>query len=112
MDITVLEPINVLEVPQLAIQLVTKQINKNKHINMFRDKSVKIITEKEEVMHIDGEPFRLGNEITIKTIPKGLKVITPKNPSRSIIEPIQYAIEEIHYNLLNDIKGVFNLNAR
>ncbi len=112
MDITILEPFNVLEVPQLAIQLFTKQINKNKHINMFRDKSVKIITEKEEVMHIDGEPFRLGNEITIKTIPKGLKVITPKNPSRSIIEPIQYAIEEIHYNLLNDIKGVFNLNAR
>ncbi len=112
MDITILEPFNTLEVPQLAIQLFTKQINKNRHITMIRDKSVRIVTEKEEVMHIDGEPVKLGTEINIHTVPRGLKVIIPKNPSKSIIEPIQYAIEEIHYNLLNDIKDVFKLNAK
>ena len=111
MDITILEPFNAFDVPQLAIQLFTKQINKNRHITTIKDKSVKIITENEEVMHIDGEPIKLGKEINIKTIPKGLKVITPRNPSKSIIEPIQYAIEEIHYNFLNDIRGVFKLNT-
>ena len=57
MDITILEPFNAFDVPQLAIQLFTKQINKNRHITTIKDKSVKIITENEEVMHI---AYQLG----------------------------------------------------
>ncbi|MEG0950263.1 MAG: diacylglycerol kinase family lipid kinase [Bacteroidales bacterium] len=108
MDITVLRPFNHLEAPVLSVQLFTKQLSKNSKIQTFRDKSVKIILEKEEVMHVDGEPIMMGKEITVKTIPAGLKILVPTNPSHSLIEPIQHVIEEIHYNFVSDIKDVFS----
>ncbi|MEG1587587.1 MAG: diacylglycerol kinase family lipid kinase, partial [Bacteroidales bacterium] len=81
MDITVLRPFNHLEAPVLSVQLFTKQLPKNSKIQTFRDKSVKIILEKEEVMHIDGEPIMMDKEILVKTIKGGLKILVPTNPS-------------------------------
>ncbi|MDO5570445.1 MAG: diacylglycerol kinase family lipid kinase [Bacteroidales bacterium] len=106
MDITILHPFNHLEAPQLAIQLFTRQITKNGKIETFKDNKISIHLNKEEVMHLDGEPKMLGKDITIQTVPNGLKILTPLNPSTSIIEPIQHAIEEIQYNIISDIKEV------
>lgn len=108
MDITVLRPFNHLEAPVLSVQLFTKQLPKNSKIQTIRDKSVKIILDKEEVMHVDGEPIMMGKEIFVKTYPAGLKILVPTNPSHSIIEPLQHVIEEIHYNIVSDIKDVFS----
>jgi Sphingosine kinase and enzymes related to eukaryotic diacylglycerol kinase len=106
MDITILHPFNHLEAPQLAVQLFTRQITKNGKINAFKDKRIVIHMDSEEVMHLDGEPKMIGKDIVIQTIPNGLKVLTPTNPTTSLIEPIQHAIEEIHYNIISDIKEV------
>ena len=108
MDITILRPFNHLEGPQLALQLFTKQITRNSKILSLRSKSFKIILEKEQIMHVDGEPISMGNEISMQTIHAGLKILVPSSPSHSLIEPFQHAIEEIHYSLVSDIKEVFS----
>lgn len=107
MDITVIKPFNHLEAPQLAIQLFTKQLAKNSKIEILQDSAIKIILEKPEVMHVDGEPIMMDKEIEVKTIARGLNILTPANPTHSIIDPVKHAFEEVHYNLVYDIKEVF-----
>ncbi|MEG1615627.1 MAG: diacylglycerol kinase family lipid kinase [Bacteroidales bacterium] len=106
MDITILKPFNHLEAPQLAVQLFTKTLARNSKIQTLKGKHVKIILESEEIMHVDGEPIMMDKEIDVMTIPMGLKILTPAQPSHSIMEPIQHVIEEIHYNIMYDIKDV------
>lgn len=107
MDITILKPFNYLEAPQLAVQLFTKQLPNNSKILSLRDSTLIIEFEGKEVMHIDGEPIWMDSHIEVKTIPAGLKILTPTHISTSLIEPIQNAIEELQYNILYDIKEVF-----
>jgi YegS/Rv2252/BmrU family lipid kinase len=104
MDITVLRPFKHIEAPVLSLQLFTKQLTKNGRIQSFRDSDVTVILDKPEVMHVDGEPIMMDKEIHVKTIPAGLRVLVPTHPSHSLIEPMRHAIEEIHYNILNDVR--------
>lgn len=106
MNIIILKPFNHLEAPQLAVQLFTKQLARNSKIESHKGKSLRIILEEEEVMHVDGEPIMMDKEIHVVTVPAGLRILTPTKPSNSLIEPLQYAIEELHYNILLDIKDV------
>ena len=56
MDITILSPFGPLDIAPLAIQLFTRQIDRNSKIKTFKGKDVTIIRQKPGVMHLDGEP--------------------------------------------------------
>lgn len=81
MDITILSPFTPLDIAPLAIQLFTKQIDRNSKIKTFKGESVTIIRQKSGVMHLDGEPIMAENRIEISILPKSLKVVTPETVS-------------------------------
>ncbi|MDR3141694.1 MAG: diacylglycerol kinase family lipid kinase [Tannerellaceae bacterium] len=81
MDVTILSPFTPLDIPSLAVQLFTKQIDRNSKIKTLTASQVTIIRQKEGLMHLDGEPVMAENRIDISVIPKALKVITPKQVS-------------------------------
>ncbi|MDR1403907.1 MAG: diacylglycerol kinase family lipid kinase [Tannerellaceae bacterium] len=81
MDVTILSPFTPLDIPPLAVQLFTKQIERNSKIKTFTASRVTIIRQKEGVMHLDGEPVMVENRIDISIIPKALKVIIPEQVS-------------------------------
>ena len=54
MDITILSPFGPLDIAPLAIQLFTKQIDRNSKIKTFKGKEVTIIRQNPGVMHLDG----------------------------------------------------------
>jgi diacylglycerol kinase (ATP) len=81
MDITILSPFTPLDIAPLAIQLFTKQIDRNSKIKTFKGESVTIIRQKSGVMHLDGEPVMAESRIEISIIPKSLKVVTPETIS-------------------------------
>lgn len=81
MDITILSPFTPLDIAPLAIQLFTKQIDRNSKIKMLKAKNVSIIRQKPGLMHLDGDPIMAESRIDITVIPKALKVITPENVS-------------------------------
>ena len=56
MDVTILEPFTVLDVPSLSFQLFNKTIDQNSRIKTMRAKKIKIHRTKEGVMHYDGDP--------------------------------------------------------
>ena len=81
MDITILSPFTPLDIAPLAIQLFTKQIDRNSKIKTFKGESVTIIRQKPGVMHLDGEPVMADSVIKISVIPRSLHVLTPETIS-------------------------------
>lgn len=75
MDVTILEPFTVLDVPSLSFQLFNKTIDQNSRIKTMRAKKIKIHRTKEGVMHYDGDPVMGGKDIEVELIPHGLNVI-------------------------------------
>lgn len=75
MDVTILEPFSVLDVPSLSFQLFNKTIDQNSRIKTMRAKKIKIHRVHEGVLHFDGDPLIAGKELEIEIIPQGLYVI-------------------------------------
>lgn len=77
LDVTVLNPFTPLDVPSLALQLFTKTIDQNSHINTFRCRSIHIHREQPGVVHYDGDPVEMGEDLEVRIVHQGLNVIVP-----------------------------------
>ena len=93
MDITILSPFGPLDIAPLAIQLFTKQIDRNSKIKTFKGEAVTIIRQKPGVMHLDGEPIMADSRIEISILPKSLNVLTPETVS--FTEEVQNLFGEV-----------------
>ena len=98
MDLTILSPFMPLDIAPLAIQLFTKQIDRNSKIKTMKARQVTIIRQSPGVMHLDGEPIMADNRIDISVIPQSLHVITP--------EVVSFT-EEVH-NLFGEVTRFFD----
>lgn len=76
MDVTILEPFTVLDVPSLSFQLFNKTIDQNSRIKTMRAKKIKIHRSKPGVFHFDGDPIQGSKDLEVEIIPHGLNVIT------------------------------------
>lgn len=88
MDITILEPFTVLDVPSLSIQLFTRTLDQNSRIKTMKDKCIVIHREKEGVFHFDGDPAMGGKDLKVEIIHQGLHVIAPIRPKRMPSPPL------------------------
>ena len=66
MDITIIEPFTVLDVPSLSFQLFNKTIDQNSRVKTMRAKKIKIHRTKEGVLHFDGDPLMAGKELEVE----------------------------------------------
>jgi len=82
MNVAILKPLSILDVPQTSLQLFGKKIDESSKMIELITNEVTIKREKKGVMHIDGDPVEMGKEIHVKIIPQGLKVLVPKNPPK------------------------------
>ncbi|MBO5251042.1 MAG: diacylglycerol kinase family lipid kinase [Bacteroidaceae bacterium] len=86
MDVTILEPFTVLDVPSLSFQLFNKTIDQNSCIKTMRTKKIKIHRSHPGVFHFDGDPVMGGEDLVVEIIPQGLNVVTTdqKEPIESM----------------------------
>jgi len=77
MDVTILEPFTVLDVPALSFQLFNKTIDQNNRIKTMRTKKIKIHRTEPGVLHFDGDPLMAGKELEVEIISQGLNVLIP-----------------------------------
>lgn len=77
LDITILKPINLLNVPKIGIQMFKKTLYKNKKMIGIKTNEVTISRDKEGPMHLDGDSYIMGKEIHVQIILKGLKMLVP-----------------------------------
>lgn len=77
LDVTILEPFTVLDVPSLSFQLFNKTIDQNSRIKTFQCKSLRIHRSKPGVVHFDGDPMMAGEDVEVSIVQRELKVIVP-----------------------------------
>ena len=82
LDITVLEPFTVLDVPSLAFQLFNKTIDQNSRIKTFKCKDLHIRRAAPGVVHFDGDPMITGKDIHVEVVNKGLRVVAPREKQK------------------------------
>lgn len=78
MNIAIVSTFPLLAVPGMALELFTKNIDKDSYVNTIKARQVKLIRNHEGDFHFDGEPLQLGKEIDIRIVPDGLKVLVEK----------------------------------
>jgi YegS/Rv2252/BmrU family lipid kinase len=105
MDITVLEPFTVLDVPALSFQLFNKTIDQNSRIKTFRCQTLRIHRSKPGVVHFDGDPMMMGENVDVKIMKKGLQVIVPRDAEKDTSNVLQRAQDYI--NGLKQINDAF-----
>lgn len=101
MNVTILEPFTVLDVPSLAFQLFNGTLDQNSHIKTFKSKKITIHRNKPGVMHFDGDPIIAGSTIEAEIISQGLYVCAlPEKPRRrpdylNGLKVINQAVEDL-----------------
>lgn len=114
MDVTILEPFNLLEAPQVVVQLFNKTIDNNRHARTFQCKQVHIHRENPGVVHFDGDPMESGTDIDVKLIEKGINVVVNTKEQKltipllstftDIYNNMQLEIDRLSENLRQDIR--------
>ena len=101
MDVTIMEPFTVLDVPSLSFQLFNKTIDQNSRVKTMRAKKIKIHRAHDGVMHFDGDPLMAGKELEVEIIPNGLYVIASekkkvKQESENLLQVISSYFSGLH----------------
>ena len=101
LDIIIMEPFDLIDAPQVAIELFNKTLDKNLKIKTFRAKHIHIRRKKEGVIHYDGDPITSGADVDISVVPKGINIIVNPKGGKDCRQPnmLQTAFSEIFYNI-------------
>lgn len=85
MNISILKPLLVTDVPQTAIQMFSKNLKNNSKLVEIITSEAIIRREKEGVMHLDGNAIQTDKDIYVKIIKQGLNVLVPREIPQSRI---------------------------
>ncbi len=104
LDVTIIEPLNVLNAPQVVMQAINKTLDSNSHVRTFQCQSLHIHRAQPGVIHYDGEPAAAGENIEVRLVPKGLRVVVNEKADKSTA-PILKDIQDIYDQITGDIKA-------
>lgn len=76
-DIVILRPFKISELPQITLQLFSKRLEENIHQESFQTSHCIIERASSGVVHLDGEPMEMGERIEIKVQPSAIRVVRP-----------------------------------
>jgi YegS/Rv2252/BmrU family lipid kinase len=75
-DVAVIKKFPITAIPRLVYQLMNKKLHKSRYAEYFKCEQVKVVRQKENYAHTDGEPQIFGSEIEVKVYKHALEVIT------------------------------------
>lgn len=78
LDITIVEKFSVLEMPWLALRLMTGTLQLSRKVHCYKGKEVRITRQSEGAAHADGDWYIDSTTLNIKILPSTLKVIVAR----------------------------------
>lgn len=75
LDVVIMEPFDMMDAPQISLDLFNKTLDKNSKIKTFQTKHIHVCRQQEGVIHYDGEPVMTGREIDIMLHEKGISMV-------------------------------------
>ncbi len=76
-DMTVISPFKFYDAPLVGMSLFFKNIDKNRHVAVYRASEIRITRKRPGPMHIDGDPVEMPSELLIKCHRNGIKIFSP-----------------------------------
>ena len=87
LDVTIMEPFDMLEAPQLSIDMFNKTIDKNPKIKTFKTKHIHVHRQQAGFIHYDGEPVMTSADVDISVVNKGIKIIVNPEAKKEKRQP-------------------------
>lgn len=78
LDITIVEKFGVLEMPWLALRLMTGTLQRSRKVHCYKGKEVRITRQNEGAAHADGDWYMESATLNINVHPSTLKVIVAR----------------------------------
>ena len=105
LDVIIMEPFDVLEAPQISLEMFNKTLDKNSKIKTFKCKRLHIHRKKPGVIHFDGDPVMADADVDIELKPKGIRVVVNPDADKSQRKPnmLQSAASEL-FNEINIVR--------
>lgn len=104
LDVIIMEPFDVLEAPQISIDMFNKTLNKNSKIKTFRTKKIHIKRGMPGLIHYDGDPTITDADIDISIESQGIKVIVNPHADKSLRQPNM--VQNAFCDIFNDINYI------
>ena len=76
-DVTVMHGFNVVESPLVGARLFFRQLDKDRHVSIYRGKRVVIERQCDDIIHIDGDPVMMPARVVIKNVESGINILVP-----------------------------------
>ena len=113
MDVIIMEPFDLLEAPQLAIDMFNKTLDKSSRIKSFKAKHLRIHRFAEGVIHFDGDPVMTSADVDVRLFEKGFKAIVNPDANKDLRKPnvLQSAAAEL-FNEINVVKNDISKQGR
>lgn len=77
MDVVIVNPFHWWETGFLTEQVFTGRLDKNPRVKVVRYQELTIIRPHSGNVHVDGEPIKMGKELHVKIIHKGIRLLIP-----------------------------------
>lgn len=77
LDVTAVDRFSMIEMPTLALLLMSGRLDKNNHVHCYRGRHIKISRPVTGPAHADGDWFSAGTELDIRILPQSLNVLIP-----------------------------------
>lgn len=104
MDVIIMEPFDVLEAPQISIDMFNKTLDKSSKIKTFKCKKLRIHRKEAGVIHYDGDPVMTDKDIEIELKEKGIRIIVNPDADKSLRKPNM--LQSAAADLFNEINVV------
>lgn len=104
MDVIIMEPLDVIEAPQVSFDMFNKTLDKNSKIKTFRCNKLHIKRSSPGLIHYDGDPVMTSADIDIHLEEKGIKVVV--NPFADKNQRKPNMIQNAFAEFFNDINAM------
>ncbi len=75
LDICILRPFPLYKFPALALRMFRRNTHKSNYLEIIQGSEIIIRREREAAVHLDGDPFNMGTELSIGINPKSLNIL-------------------------------------
>ena len=100
-----MEPFDVIEAPQISIEMFNKTLDKNSKIKTFKCQRLHIHRKQPGFIHYDGDPVMTDADVDIELKPKGIRVVVNPDGDKRLRRPnaLQSAASEL-FNEINIVR--------
>ena len=113
LDVIIMEPFDVLEAPQISIDMFNKTLDKSSKIKTFKSKKLHVHRKAKGVIHYDGDPIMTDEDVMIELKEKGIRIIVNPDADKRLRKPnrVQTAAAYL-FNEINVVREDINKQTR